>query len=109
LDQQREVTRAQLRAEFGVDEMDSDTRRILDSLLAKRRRAAREEIYPNVYTKNLNNLVRFVERQGRGYSFGVLRAKVLFHVGRFFDCSQATFEDMAETASLLGGVIVDAK
>jgi hypothetical protein len=32
----------------------------------------------NVYTKSLNNLIRVMDRLGRGYSFGALRAKILF-------------------------------
>jgi hypothetical protein len=35
----------------------------------------------NAYTESLNNLIRFVDRQGRGYSFEALRAKVLYTNG----------------------------
>lgn len=36
--------------------------------------------YPatNAYTESLNNQIRSIERQGRGYSFEVLRTKVIF-------------------------------
>lgn len=32
----------------------------------------------NAYTESLNNLIKNIEKAGRGYSFEVLRAKVLF-------------------------------
>lgn len=32
----------------------------------------------NAYTESLNNLVRVINRLGRGYSFDALRAKILF-------------------------------
>jgi len=35
----------------------------------------------NAYTESLNNLIRFTNRCGRGYSFEALRAKVLFSAG----------------------------
>lgn len=35
----------------------------------------------NAYTESLNNLVRVLNRIGRGYSFEVLRAKILFSEG----------------------------
>lgn len=35
----------------------------------------------NAYTESLNNLIRFVNREGRGYSFDVLRAKILYTKG----------------------------
>lgn len=48
----------------------------------------REEIFAyfdhpitNAYTESLNNLIRFINRAGRGYSFDALRAKVLFTHG----------------------------
>ena len=39
--------------------------------------------YPitNAYTESLNNLIRFINRAGRGYSFEALRAKILFTYG----------------------------
>ena len=39
--------------------------------------------YPvtNAYTESLNGLVRLTNRIGRGYSFGVLRAKILYEIG----------------------------
>ena len=37
-----------------------------------------EHRYTNAYTEALNGLVRHVDRAGRGYSFPVLRAKMLF-------------------------------
>ncbi len=35
----------------------------------------------NAYTESLNNLVRVINRMGRGYSFDALRAKILFTEG----------------------------
>ena len=35
----------------------------------------------NAYTESLNSLIRVVERNGRGYSFDALRAKVLYSAG----------------------------
>ncbi len=32
----------------------------------------------NAYTESLNNLIRVMNRLGRGYSFEALRAKILF-------------------------------
>lgn len=32
----------------------------------------------NAYTESVNNLIKHIEKAGRGYSFDVLRAKVLF-------------------------------
>jgi transposase len=34
--------------------------------------------YTNAYTESLNNLIKEIEKRGRGYSFEVLRAKVHF-------------------------------
>ncbi|HFD2052103.1 TPA: ISL3 family transposase [Clostridium perfringens] len=34
--------------------------------------------YTNAYTESVNNLIKRVEKQGNGYSFEVLRAKVLY-------------------------------
>jgi hypothetical protein len=35
----------------------------------------------NAYTESLNNLIRATNRNGRGYSFEALRAKILFNEG----------------------------
>lgn len=35
----------------------------------------------NAYTESLNNLIRVMNRLGRGYSFDALRAKILFTEG----------------------------
>jgi transposase len=35
----------------------------------------------NAYTESLNSLIRVINRMGRGYSFDVLRAKILFSKG----------------------------
>ena len=35
----------------------------------------------NAYTESLNNIIRSINRNGRGYSFDVLRAKILFAKG----------------------------
>lgn len=37
----------------------------------------------NAYTESLNNLIRVMNRLGRGYSFDALRAKILFSEGAF--------------------------
>lgn len=37
----------------------------------------------NAYTESLNNLIRVINRLGRGYSFEALRAKILFAEGAF--------------------------
>lgn len=37
--------------------------------------------YTNAYTEGLNGLAKMANRNGRGYSFDAIRAKVLFHVG----------------------------
>lgn len=34
--------------------------------------------YTNAFTESVNNLIKYIEKSGRGYSFEVLRAKVLF-------------------------------
>ncbi|NPV89675.1 MAG: hypothetical protein HPY50_02715 [Firmicutes bacterium] len=36
--------------------------------------------YTNAYSESINNLIRLIERTGRGYSFEVLRYKVLFGI-----------------------------
>jgi len=38
-------------------------------------------IISNAYTESLNNLIRCVNCIGRGYSFDILRAKILFTKG----------------------------
>jgi transposase len=38
----------------------------------------------NAYTESLNNLIRVMNRLGRGYSFEALRAKILFTEGAHF-------------------------
>ncbi len=35
----------------------------------------------NAYTESINNLIRVINRVGRGYSFEALRAKILFTEG----------------------------
>lgn len=35
----------------------------------------------NAYTESANNLIRVMQRLGRGYSFEVLRAKTLYTAG----------------------------
>jgi transposase len=35
----------------------------------------------NAYTESLNNLIRVMNRLGRGYSFEAVRAKILFAEG----------------------------
>lgn len=35
----------------------------------------------NAYTESINNLIRVTNRLGRGYSFGALRAKILYSEG----------------------------
>ena len=37
----------------------------------------------NAYTESLNNLIRVMNRLGRGYSFEALRAKILFAEGAY--------------------------
>lgn len=37
--------------------------------------------HTNAYTEGLNGLAKLANRNGRGYSFDAIRAKVLFHVG----------------------------
>jgi transposase len=37
-----------------------------------------DDRYTNAFTESINNLVKHIEKSGRGYSFYVLRAKVLF-------------------------------
>lgn len=62
----------------------------------------------NAYTESLNNLIRVMNRLGRGYSFEALRAKVLFAEGAFkkekrrpkFERRQAGKEMMDQTATL---------
>lgn len=44
-DSQRDALRSKLRVEFGVDQLDAEKRRILESLAEKYRRTAREEAY----------------------------------------------------------------
>ncbi len=41
-----------------------------------------DEHVTNAYSESLNNLIRFVNYAGRGYSFEVIRAKMLYQVGR---------------------------
>jgi transposase len=42
----------------------------------------------NAFTESLNNLIRVMNRLGRGYSFEALRAKVLFSRGAYKTVSQ---------------------
>lgn len=37
-----------------------------------------DHLVTNAYTESLNNLIRSMDRRGRGYSFDALRAKMLF-------------------------------
>lgn len=37
-----------------------------------------EHPYTNAYTESMNNIIKEVEKEGKGYSFEVLRAKVLY-------------------------------
>lgn len=37
-----------------------------------------EHPYTNAYTESMNNIIKSVEKEGKGYSFEVLRAKVLY-------------------------------
>jgi transposase len=37
-----------------------------------------DDRYTNAFTESINNLIKHIEKRGRGYSFEVLRAKVLF-------------------------------
>ncbi len=37
----------------------------------------------NTYTDSINNLIRVMNRLGRGYSFEALRAKILFSEGTY--------------------------
>lgn len=37
-----------------------------------------DDQYTNAFTESINNLIKHIEKRGRGYSFEVLRAKVLF-------------------------------
>jgi transposase len=47
----------------------------------------------NAYTESLNNLIRCVDRIGRGYSFEALRAKILFAEGALkYTSSKPKFE-----------------
>ena len=34
--------------------------------------------FTNAYTESVNNIIKAVEKEGKGYSFDVLRAKVLY-------------------------------
>lgn len=34
--------------------------------------------YTNAYTESVNNIIKMIEKQGKGYSYEVLRAKVLY-------------------------------
>jgi transposase len=63
--------------------IDADMKPFID--LANTVNAFRTEIfnyfdckYTNAYTESVNNLIKLIEKNGRGYSFEVLRAKVLF-------------------------------
>lgn len=63
--------------------IDADFKPFLE--VAQMVRAFRKEIfnyfeyaYTNAFTESTNNLIKLIEKNGRGYSFEVLRAKVLF-------------------------------
>lgn len=63
--------------------IDADFKPFLDA--ARTIMAFRKEIfnyfeyaYTNAFTESTNNLIKLIEKNGRGYSFEVLRAKVLF-------------------------------
>ena len=54
----------------------------------------------NAYTESLNNLIRVMNRLGRGYSFEALRAKILFSEGALKkDLKRPKFERQAERFS----------
>ena len=54
----------------------------------------------NAYTESLNNLVRVMNRLGRGYSFEALRAKILFSEGALKkDLKRPIFDRQAERFS----------
>lgn len=52
----------------------------------------------NAYTESLNNLIRVMNRLGRGYSFEALRAKILF-TGSVHKIKRPTFMKVAEPIS----------
>lgn len=53
----------------------------------------------NAYTESLNNLIRVMNRLGRGYSFEALRAKILFAEGAHkYKNSRPKFERREKTA-----------
>ena len=55
----------------------------------------------NAYTESLNNLIRVMNRLGRGYSFEALRAKILFaHGGHKFAQQRPKFERRREPIAL---------
>jgi len=54
----------------------------------------------NAYTESLNNLIRVMNRLGRGYSFEALRAKIVFSEGALKkDLKRPKFERQAERFS----------
>jgi transposase len=54
----------------------------------------------NAYTESLNNLIRIMNRLGRGYSFEALRAKILFSEGALKkDLKRPKFERQVERFS----------
>lgn len=56
----------------------------------------------NAYTESLNNLIRVMNRLGRGYSFEALRAKILFAEGAFINYgpSISTLTELIEAGEL---------
>jgi transposase len=61
----------------------------------------------NAYTESLNNLIRVMNRLGRGYSFEALRAKILPAEGAFKRTnSRPTFARRVKPARLIevGGI-----
>lgn len=64
----------------------------------------------NAYTDSLNNLIRVMDRMGRGYSFKALRVKILFTEGTHQKkCSRPKFEriDLSDFGHSGGNVMHD--
>lgn len=61
----------------------------------------------NAYTESLNNLIRVMDRMGRGYSFEALRAKILFTEGAHFKKQQRPKFERRSLPDIGFSVLVD--
>lgn len=59
----------------------------------------------NAYTESVNNLIKTTNRMGRGYSFEVIRARMLYNQKALKDGSQVVLEPVSERPTMSDGFV----